>query len=206
LVERLMKDWTSPVYAFFHPKPKIEVIQVGDDKRYSHVFRCRGKGCKATIRRFLDTKDSWSTGNMRKHVRSCWGLPALEAADSAANAAEVRTKIVPGILRDGSITEAFERKGKGKTYSIRAHSRAEIKAEIVRWVCTSLRPFTIVSDEYFLSIVKTGRPEYYVPTPETVSRDVRLVFARTRQRIAKLLSGYDGRLSFTTDAWTSPNH
>lgn len=71
--------------------------------------------------------------------------------------------------------------------------------------------------------MKTGRPEIYIPSASQVSRDVKLVFARTRQRIAKMLQvsllfqsmtristhtrqEYDGRLSFATDAWTSPNH
>ena len=110
---------------------------------------------------------------MHKHVKTCWGLPALKVADSAANADDVHTKIVPGILRDGSITAAFERKGKGKIpYSNRPHTRQEIKAEIVHWVCTYLCLFDIVSDLYFLSIVKTGCPEYYVPSLSTVSQDV----------------------------------
>ena len=35
--------------------------------------------------------------------------------------------------------------------------------------------------------MKTGRPEYYLPSHLTALRDVRLVFARTRNRIAKML-------------------
>jgi hypothetical protein len=54
--------------------------------------------------------------------------------------------------------------------------------------------------------MKTGRPEYYIPSASTVSRDVRLVFARTRERVAKILEDYNGDISFATDAWTSPNH
>lgn len=69
-----------------------------------------------------------------------------------------------------------------------------------------MRPFTIIKDCGFQSLMKTGRPEYYIPSPSTVSRDVKLVFARTRQRIAKMLQEHDGQLSFATDAWTSPNH
>src|SRR5258708_30806906 len=61
------------------------------------------------------------------------------------------------------------------------------RAEIVRWVSESLRPFEIVQDRGFQSLMKTGRPEYYIPSKSTVSRDVRLVFARTRQRIAKMM-------------------
>ena len=180
-----MKEWISPVYGFFHPKPRIEIL----DGHQSHIFKCEGKSCKTTIRRFLDTKDARSTGNMRKHVKSCWGIAALQAADSAKNPNDVRTKIVHSILRDGSITAAFERKGNGKaTYSNRPLTHAESKAAFVHWVCESLRPFDIVSDVYFLVLMKTGRPGLYIPSPSTVSRDVQLVFAHTRDRIAKLLN------------------
>jgi hypothetical protein len=54
-------------------------------------------------------------------------------------------------------------------------------------VSESVRPFSIVEDRGFKSLMKTGRPEYYIPSASTVSRDVRLVFARTRERIAKML-------------------
>jgi hypothetical protein len=64
---------------------------------------------------------------------------------------------------------------------------AAYRAEIVRWVSEDLRPFKIVSDRGFQSLMKTGRPEYYIPSPSTVSHDVRLVFANTHNRIAKML-------------------
>jgi hypothetical protein len=54
--------------------------------------------------------------------------------------------------------------------------------------------------------MKTGRPDHYIPSPSTVSRDVKTVFARTRKRMAKMLQEHPGRVSFATDAWTSPNH
>ncbi|KAG0699301.1 hypothetical protein DFH29DRAFT_809220 [Suillus ampliporus] len=194
-IERLMKEWTSPVYAFFDPTPRI----IENDGWWAHEFRCSARGCKTTIRRYLDKKDARSTGNMRKHVKLCWGNVVLQAADDAKDASEVRTKIIPGILRDGSITASFERKGKGKvTYSNRQHTRAETKAELVRWVSESLQLFEIVKDRGFQSLMKTGRPEYYLPSPTTISRDVRLIFARTRQRIAKMLREYEGKINFTT--------
>ncbi|KIK72754.1 hypothetical protein PAXRUDRAFT_179977, partial [Paxillus rubicundulus Ve08.2h10] len=152
-----------------------------------HEFKCCARGCKATIRRFLDKKDARSTSNMRKHVKSCWGPEVLMATDDAKDANKVRLKIVPSILRDGSITVAFERKGKGKvTYPHRQHTRLETKC--------------------FQSLMKTGRPEYYIPSRATVLRDMRLVFARTRNCIAKMLEEYDGKVNFTTDAWMAPNH
>ena len=89
-----MKDWTSPVYVFFEPQPRVVVV----DKRRAHEFRCCVHGCKLTIRRFLDTGDACSTGNMRKHIKSCWGPEVLAATDDAKDANEVCTKIVGSVL------------------------------------------------------------------------------------------------------------
>ncbi len=61
------------------------------------------------------------------------------------------------------------------------------RAEIVRWVSESKRPFKIVKDCGFQKLMKTGRPEYHIPSPETVSRDVKKVFLHVRKRMAKML-------------------
>lgn len=120
----MQRDWTSPIYAFFDPDPIIKEV----DGRRVHEFKCLARGCKQTVRCYLDKKDARSTGNMRKHVRSCWGNEVLEAAGQAKDAKEVRDKIVKSVLRDGSITAAFERKGNGKiTYSHRQHTKTETR-------------------------------------------------------------------------------
>jgi hypothetical protein len=54
--------------------------------------------------------------------------------------------------------------------------------------------------------MKTGRPGYYIPSPTTVSRDTKKVFATVRNRLAKMLQQHEGKLNFSTDGWTSPNH
>jgi len=105
-----IKDWNSPVYAFFELQPWIVII----DGWCVHKFKCCARGCKHTVRQFLDKGDTRSTSNMHKHVKSCWGPDVLAAADGAKDATEVCTKIVKSVLRDGSITVAFERKAKGK--------------------------------------------------------------------------------------------
>jgi hypothetical protein len=61
------------------------------------------------------------------------------------------------------------------------------RAEIVRWVAESKRPFKIVNDRGFRNLMKTGRPEYHISSPETASRDTRNVFVNVRKRIAKML-------------------
>jgi len=120
----MSRKWTSSIYAFFNVTPLIEYI----DGRKCHTFKCLAKGCKHTIRRFLDGKDGQSTGNMRRHAKTCWGEDAVAAADNAKDASQARTKVVQGVLRTGSITTAFERKGKVKvTYSHKQHTRTETK-------------------------------------------------------------------------------
>jgi hypothetical protein len=50
-----------------------------------------------------------------------------------------------------------------------------------------MRPFKIVKDRGFQCLMKTGHPDYYIPSARTVSRDVKKVFIECRQRIAKML-------------------
>ena len=125
---------------------------------------------------------------------------------AAGTAKDARESVVKEIKGSGSITAAFERKGKGKvTFSHRQHTKTETKsvtlpsqalvlyliiicrAEIVRWVAEDLRPFKIVEDHGFQKLMKTGCPEYYLPSPSTVSRDVQLVFVNARKHITKML-------------------
>jgi hypothetical protein len=92
-----------------------------------HVFRCTAKGCTQRIRRFLDKGDAGSTSNLRKHALACWGEPAVKAVMDLANLKDARES-VKGIKETGSITAAFERKGKGKvSYSHRQHTKTETK-------------------------------------------------------------------------------
>ena len=128
---RLMRDWTSSVYAFFKPRCWVIVI----NKQHAHKFQCCVCGCKSMIHHFLDTGDAWSTSNMWKHVKSCWGPEVLTTADDTKNANEVCTKIVGSILWDGSITAAFEWKEGGKvTYSHCQHMRQQTRCvHILPW-------------------------------------------------------------------------
>jgi hypothetical protein len=44
-----------------------------------------------------------------------------------------------------------------------------------------------VKDHGFQSLMKTGRPGYHIPSPETVSRDVKKVFVRVHKHVGKML-------------------
>ena len=54
--------------------------------------------------------------------------------------------------------------------------------------------------------MKTGRPDYHIPSEHTFSRDVKQAFVHARKCVAKMLQEYEGLLNYATDTWTSPNH
>jgi hypothetical protein len=122
--EKMSKQWTSPVYAFFEPIPAIEIV----DGRRCHVFKCCARGCKYTARRYLDKGDKSSTGNLIRHVKACWREDAWNAASACRNADDARKSVTLPLARNGTITGVFERKGKGNlTYSHVQHTREETK-------------------------------------------------------------------------------
>jgi hypothetical protein len=130
LPARLIEDWTSPIYAFFGPIPDITYNTEG---RRAHEFRCsagvcKGKGTnKRIVRRYLDTLDRTSSSNLKRHAILCWGGDMVSKALDAKVDIESARKTL-GALQDGSITAAFERKGKGKvSYSHRQHTKAETR-------------------------------------------------------------------------------
>jgi len=111
-------------YAFYDPIPEIAYV----NKRRCHEFKCAGRGCKYTCRRYLDTKDKASTGNMVKHAKQCWGEEAWRAAEKCHNAADARARVTVPLASSGSITASFKQKGKGKVaYSNRVHTKTETK-------------------------------------------------------------------------------
>ena len=50
-----------------------------------------------------------------------------------------------------------------------------------------MRPLSIVEDEGFKTLMKTGRSNYKLPKWVTVARDVKQVFKKTKKCITKLL-------------------
>jgi hypothetical protein len=198
--ERLKRKWTKVVYAFYDPDVKIKY----NAGRKYHAFTCLQKHCRKMINRYTNKADQGSTGNLRKHIKKCWGQNVLDVADKAKDK-QAALPMVKNFMNTGKITTIFERKGKGEiTYSIMQHKPHETRyvfiipgpvdiclhvysAEIVRWVCESLRPFNIVGDRGFKVLMKTGRPHHYLPSPSTVGRDVRQVFVQVWRRIANLL-------------------
>ncbi|KIM36852.1 hypothetical protein M413DRAFT_52502, partial [Hebeloma cylindrosporum] len=184
-IERLSNEWTSPIYVFFRQTPRIGYDEQG---RRHHVFECAAGRCRAKngrdVRRYLDKGDAKSTSGLCRHATKCFGAAAVETADETRDLDAAREVMAKTKLHDGTITAEFQRiAGKGKvSYSHRQHTKMES------------------------SLMKTGQPEYHIPSPATVSRDVRGVFIHVRKCIAMMLQEHEGALHFATDAWTSLNH
>jgi hypothetical protein len=87
-------EFHSPIYGLFKHARVVEV-----DNRPAHEFKCHRRTCTAKVRCYLDTKDAGSTGNLRKHAKACWGEAVVKAVDTAINATEVHTKLVPNVLK-----------------------------------------------------------------------------------------------------------
>ena len=106
------------------------------DGQRVHEFTCTTSGCKGRgrnpriVRRYLDTSDRNSTGNLRKHARLCWGDENVLGADACGNLDNARDGLDNAKkLKDGSITAAFDRKGKGNvTFSIRQHDKVQTRS------------------------------------------------------------------------------
>ncbi|KAI0669490.1 hypothetical protein C8Q78DRAFT_956220, partial [Trametes maxima] len=178
--------WTSLVYAFYKPEVDIQM-----QKGYcTHVFACARPTCTHRVCHYVDKKDH-STSSLHKHTLACWGEEAVAHAMEASDDKEAWKSIIESILKTGHISTYFTRKKGTISYSHVQHMRDETR---------------IVHDPGFISLMKTGRPGYYLPSPSTVLRDTKTLFASTQRCMAKLLQEHEGRLSFATDTWTSPNH
>jgi hypothetical protein len=194
-----------------------------------------------TVKRYQDTGDANSTGNLRKYAKKCWGEEVIATADWAKNADDIQGTALGGNLSAQTIMAVFERQEKGKiTYLHKQHTKTDTRcmsrhmllhtltdknrAEFVKWVAESIRPLNMVNDPGLHCLLKTGRPGYYVPSRSTLLQDVCSVFENARKQIGNMLKvavsvcvdrarallmyaqEHDSTLSFTMDAWSSPNH
>ncbi|KAJ3816387.1 hypothetical protein F5880DRAFT_1494337 [Lentinula raphanica] len=176
--EKELAKRKSTVYAFFDAQPEIQFAR--DHSAEYLLYRC--SKCSETIRQGLKTGDRGSTGNLREHVKKCWGEDALTAVkDSTLEKAQAavrdfkKTKQTTLTLVVNSVTSWF------KSFSTRPPEKEKIR-------------------------YKEGRPNHYVPSNETVARDVKKLYNGCKTQLAKVLEDYEYLVPIELDCWTSPNH
>ena len=179
-----------------------------------HEFICVAPHCNRKWTRpwmvwwYLDKVDRGSTSNMHKHAKTCWGMEIVSKVLETKNELtinEVCKSLSKANLQDGTITTLFERKGKGNvSFSMKQHTYMETRSvniynkwrkiltilcrvECVKWVAESMRSMKIVNDPGFHWLMKTGHPQYRIPSSQKVACDVHVIFWRVKGRIAKML-------------------
>ena len=152
----------------------------------------------------------------------CWGEDVFHQVLKAKNVSAAH-EAAKNYAANGSITTAFKRKNKvQRQFTHQEHTKWQTRldlhrygtseadtwnrAKIVQWVAESACLFEIVNNTGFQCLMKMGRPEYYLPKPAVVLRDVWNMFVWAWQRLAEKLQAYNGKLNFTIDTWTAPNH
>ncbi|KAG6825117.1 hypothetical protein H0H92_004643 [Tricholoma furcatifolium] len=111
------------------------------------------------------------------------------------------------IPRDGSIFAAFAQQGQQVvTVSHQALTLDETRARIALWCSENNHPMKIVTDRQLATLMKAGHPGMTIPSPATISRNIKTAFEASHLQIDKLLREHKGHVHFATDTWTSPNH
>ncbi|KAJ3751726.1 hypothetical protein EV360DRAFT_20928, partial [Lentinula raphanica] len=75
-----------------------------------------------------------------------------------------------------------------------------------RWVSENARPFQVVQDRCYRWLQKEGRPHQYILSRETVGRDVKKLYMRSKEKLAEELQMCEYKVALALDCWTSPNH
>ncbi|KAE9384306.1 hypothetical protein BT96DRAFT_739320, partial [Gymnopus androsaceus JB14] len=124
------------------------------------------------------------TGNMSGHAKKCWGEEAVTAVkDSTLDKACSAIKTF-GKKSQTRLTAALKKfKGWAKTFS----------------TCPPEKETTC-------HYSKEGHPKHYVLSKETIARDVKKLYTKTKEKLAEELQAIDGELPIAIDCWTSPNH
>ena len=188
--ECLKSTCGSSVYGF--SKSKV-LVQYEKGWKFD-VFQCAAKKCKGhgTVHWYLDSKDRTATSNLKTHALKCFGTDAVNAA---ANNTQSHG-------RDGTIFTAFAHPGQQYHTMLSLRRKMSkiimlstcfsswhdfVSAQIARWCTESNWPLKIVTDWAFAVLMKSGHFGTTIPSPMTVSWDIKSAFERCREHIDHIL-------------------
>ncbi|THH18736.1 hypothetical protein EUX98_g8907 [Antrodiella citrinella] len=154
---------------------KEPVIVTQDDGTVLYKFVCNVIRPGISPSSVSRVRHDDSTSNLSRHIRIC----------------------NPKVLAPGTGIEQFAH---GSTYN-----KAHFRFLIALWIARRHRPHAIVSDPELLQLFRMLYAKVEVPSPSTVSRDIREIFLMSRANVAAQLQAHVGRLHLCIDGWTSPN-
>jgi Hermes transposase DNA-binding domain len=78
-----------------------------------------------------------------------------------------------------------------------------MKKKLVQWIVINQHPFTIVQEAAFIEFIKTFSPNAKIPAANAVKNNIMDFYLVEQEKIQEILQNTKGRISFTTDIWTS---
>jgi hypothetical protein len=85
------------------------------------------------------------------------------------------------------------------------YSHATFREGLVRLIITGDLPFRLVDSPALRWLFRHLNPRVKVPSANTIRSDIDQHFKKEKARVCGVLRNVPGRLSFTVDAWVSPN-
>jgi hypothetical protein len=78
-----------------------------------------------------------------------------------------------------------------------------MKKRLIQWIILDQQPFTIVEKVSFQNFLQTLYPKIKLPTANTIKNQVLGYHESGIKVIQEILQNVPGKISFTTDIWTS---
>jgi hypothetical protein len=79
-----------------------------------------------------------------------------------------------------------------------------MKQKLIRWIIINQHPFMIVEEEHFINFVHSLYPLAKLPTADTIKNKIMAYYETEKVKMKDILKDLLGKVSFTTDCWTSP--
>ena len=80
-----------------------------------------------------------------------------------------------------------------------------MKNNLIKWIIIHQHPFTIVEENNFINFIHTLHPTTQIPTADTIKSQILKFYEEDKEKIKTILKDFPGKISFTTDCWTSPS-
>ena len=74
---------------------------------------------------------------------------------------------------------------------------------IVIWIIVNQQPFAIIENKYFRSMISKFDPKYKFPNRATIKKMIMELYENSREKIKQDLEKIPGKVSLTSDMWTS---
>ena len=76
---------------------------------------------------------------------------------------------------------------------------------LIKWIVIKQHPFTIIEEQHFINFIYSLHPTAKIPSADTIKSYITNFYKIDKEKIQNILLNISGKISFTTDCWTSPS-